>query len=216
MNTSTSMCSSRHAAVMASRLVKASRQTLAATMLVLGLLAGAASSASAQALNPGERGAAVQRKQAAQAEAYDAFKVGDATTALAKLAEGVRTGPRSRNVDLQVAEQLATISVRLSNEGDAARARDVAALSLAKAAGVRGRVTPKESAAALALAAQVHDHVLRDPKGARAAYEEALLYDPTLILVRERLDYLKAAEARAAEKTAANELLRQRAMEDKR
>lgn len=157
----------------------------------------------------------VKHKTALQ-EAYAAFKSGDTATALSKITPNLRTGASAAHADLQTGSQLAEIACRLKSEGDTVRSAQVAAFSLGKLAQPQGRMTVKDSAAALALAGQLYDHVLGDATLAQQAYTQALAADPTQKAVAERLAFLKAVEDNARAKAVANEVLRQRNLQSRR
>lgn len=188
-------------------------------LLVLGALA-ALSAPSASAQNDQARAnaaiVAAQRSIDARREAYDAFKNGNPTAALARLAAKNASNANARDADLELADDLAFIACQFASENEAAHARDVAGLAIAKLQVARGRVTPREAVQGLALSGELTDHVLRDSRQAIALYEQVMAADPSAPQVAERLAHLKAVEKRAAEKTAANELLRRRAQADKR
>lgn len=160
--------------------------------------------------------AAAQQSISARREAYAAFKNGNPAAALARLAAKNASNANGRDADLELADDLAFIACQFANDNEAAHARNVAGLAIAKLQVARGRVTPREAVQGLALSGELTDHVIRDSKQAIALYEQVMAADPSARRVAERLAHLKAVEKRAAEKTAANELLRRRAQADKR
>jgi tetratricopeptide (TPR) repeat protein len=183
--------------------------------LSFGLPQFAASTLHAQNPRANQARAAAEQKQVVKRDAYAAFKIGDSVSALAKLSANIDQRRNARNPDLQIADQLAEIGCWFGNEGDLAHATTVVGLAIDRISIGRLHVPTRESAQALALAAQLYDHVLRDPAQARVLYEQVLNLDPTLKIAADRLAHLNAVEARAAEKGAANEMLRQRLFDDK-
>jgi hypothetical protein len=184
--------------------------------LVLAAVAVQGLSLRAEDRRADELRALVQGRRVAAEAAYAAIKRGDATAGLATLVTGVDRRLGARDFDLQMADQLAAVACRFRNEGDLSRAREVVTLALERINSGHTRVSPKDSARALALAAQLYDHVLGDGVQARALYVRVLTIDPASRSATDRLAHLDAIAARATEKTVANEMLRRRAQEDKR
>lgn len=185
-----------------------------AAACALALLAGVSSGHAQNPKSDAARARAEQRK-ADREEAFAAFRDGDTARALAKLNAGVRRGPKDRRPELQLAEGLADIGTRLHNESHGARAREAALLAIGSLEQARGTVHGKEGAQAALLKGQLAQRILGDRQAARVAFEEALRHDPGFAAAREALDHINAVDARAAEKAAANELLRLRAQENR-
>ena len=146
---------------------------------------------------------------AAQKEAYAALKSGNMSLGESKLQTLLRPG--AAHADLQLATGFATMAYILRNEGDTARAVQVARLSLAKVAKPQGRMVARDAVDALLLAAQLMDHVIGDRAKACEAYEQAIGLEPKAKWAADRLQHLRATDESARQKPRANLLLQQRA-----